>query len=157
MRIFNYMKTNFLSKDARHWWKIYIRNSQVLSGLFRFLLFCLLMQAFFFGKPIIALLAVWVISTLSFLYAIIFAAKKILGFVLTELYPNDALTGYFVIGFGGIIFGSLILIPTFFALAKVLNAPLNVFSYLITYSYAIPVWTFFEVMRSTRRGMDYET
>lgn len=148
--MFRYLKDNFLGKDAHKWWKEYLYSSEVVVGLFHFLLFCAVLQAVFYWKPIIPLLAVFTISTISFAYGIFRGYKGIIKFVRTDEFPAEALTGYFIIGVGGLIFGSVILIPTFIHLTRALNAPVNVFSYLITYSYAISVWTFYRVMRTIR-------
>lgn len=149
-----YLKQHFASKKARLWWKKYLTESQIFLGMYRFIIFCLLLQVAFFFKPLVALLIIFTVATLSFLYAIIYAVRKVLDFVATEFFPNDSLTGYTIIGVGGFLFGLLILLPSFLALSKIVNQPIQLISYLITYFYAIPVWAFYLVVRAVKREED---
>lgn len=152
MRLLKYIQDRFLSKPASKWWRGYITGSDVIKGLAKFFLFCFVLQAIFYAHPIYALLIIFSVATLSFLYALIYTAGKILDFVLSELYPNDGLTGYFLIGLGGITFGSVILVPAFFAFSSLDAAPITWLSYIITYSYALLVWSFYQVSRSVSRN-----
>lgn len=154
MKLIRYIRLNFFSRAARSWWKTYVTKSDIFIGLYHFTLIAIGLHLLLFFRPVLPLLAVFTIATLSFIYAIYHAGRKIMQFVLTDLYPNNVLTGYFMIGVGGLIFGLAILLPSFIAIATIVDKPLGFFSYLITYAYAYPVWSFFLVMRSVKRDED---
>lgn len=151
MSVLRYIAEHFTNRKARHWWKNYIRGSYVIEGLLKFLLFCGVMQLVFFRTPIIALVIVFSVATVSFFYAIYHTARRILEFVQSDLYPQDALTGYFLIGASGVIVSMLILIPTVLALSRLMNSSISLSTYVFTYFYSVSVWSFYEVIKSVRR------
>lgn len=151
MSLLGYLSRHLSNKHARKWWSTYLKGSYILRRIGRYLILCGLLHAIFFWRPIIALLIIFTLSTIVNLYAVVYALKKSAVYVEADEYPSDTMTGYLLLGIFRFIFGATLLIPAYAGLGAILEEPVNILSFVITYAFSIPAWAFYLVIKSLER------
>lgn len=133
----------------REWWKTFFRKNQINQGLYKVTIFHAFVQSIFVVPPLFRLLIVFSVATFVF----VLVAVKFWGlfsqFVGSEFFPSNSLVGYLYISLGGLVFASTLIVPSLFAFNIILNQPANLWTYIFTFGYAYPVWTFYLVAKNT--------
>lgn len=148
MPLIKFLREHVYNRAARSWWGRYLTESFVLKRIGRYLSYCGVAHIIFYWKPILALLVIFTLSTLINLYAVVYALKKGSLFLEADQFPTDTMTGYLLLGIFRFIFGATLLIPAYLGLPAVLSQPVTIVSFIITYSFSIPAWAFYLVIRS---------
>lgn len=154
MSFWKFLSEHLYDKNARKWWSNYLKGSVILRRIGRYLIYCGVLHIIFYWKPIIALLIIFTASTLLNLYAVVYALRKSSIYVEANVFPSDTMTGYLLLGVFRFIFGTTLLIPAFLGLATVLASPVTIMTVLITYTFSIPAWAFYLVIKSLEREDD---
>lgn len=154
MPFWKYLSEHLYDRDARKWWSNYLKGSIILRRIGRYLIYCGVLHIIFFWKPIVALLIIFTASTILNLYAVVYALRKSAVYVEARVYPSDTMTGYLLLGVFRFIFGATLLIPAYIGLSAVLEEPVTLLTFLVTYTFSIPAWAFYLVIKSLERNDD---
>lgn len=127
------------------WWVTLLTRHELSRSLIHATIGILVVMSMVFIPLPIRLLVVFGAGAVIFAFSIVLYTRILLQFRKIDTMPNYGTYGYWVTSVTGFVFSMMIVIPSFFALHKVAQAPITIWSYLFVFSAFYHFWTLFLV------------